>query len=159
MSVSGGTTPATLTAVRPLVLSARHGCHIGADPDAAACAVGEHPPVRRIMTAVVLGALLMATTAAAERAPPRREAAAISKAVRASSAPRAVKCFSVGHIEISTKGPWARANIVPCHRGDHALLVLQLRAGRWYLRDIGTADVGCTVAPKRVRIDLRLNCQ
>ena len=153
-----GTTPGTLAAVRVLVLSNRHGRDIGADPDATASHVGEHSPMRRIMTAVVLGALLMAATATAERAPTKREATAISKAVHASSATRAVKCFSVGHIEISTKGPWARANIVPCRRGDHALVVLQLRAGRWYLRDIGTADVGCTVVPKRVRIDLRLNC-
>jgi hypothetical protein len=42
--------------------------------------------------------------------------------------------------------------------GRHALVFLQLRAGNWRVRDIGTADVGCTVAPQRVRIDLDLDC-
>ena|SRR5271165_1708167 len=114
--------------------------------------------MRKILTAVVLGALLMAAAAPAERAPTRREATAISSAVHSSSATRAVKCFHVRHVVISTKGLWARANVVACHDGDHALVVLQLRAGHWRVRDIGTADVGCTVAPRRVRIDLDLNC-
>ncbi|MGZ6637575.1 MAG: hypothetical protein ACXVII_32350 [Solirubrobacteraceae bacterium] len=112
----------------------------------------------RILIAAALGALVVAANATAERARTKNEAAAISHALHISSATSAVKCFHVRHVVISTEGPWSRARIVPCRRGDRALAVLQLRRGHWRVRDIGTADVGCTVAPRRVRIDLDLIC-
>ena len=114
--------------------------------------------VHRIVTAVALGALVLAANAAAERGPTKHEAAEISHALHTSSATHAVKCIHVRNIVISTVGPWSRARIVPCRRGDRALAVLQLQRGHWRVRDIGTADVGCTVAPRRVRIDLDLIC-
>lgn len=114
--------------------------------------------MHKILTAVALGALVMAASATAERAPTKHEVAAISHALHSSSATHAVKCFHVRNVAISTKGPWARARVVRCRHGDNALAVLQLRRARWRVRDIGTADVGCSVAPRRIRIDLKLNC-
>ena len=114
--------------------------------------------MHRILAVVALGALALAANAAAERVPTTHEAAAISHALHTSSATRAVKCFHVRHVVISTEGPWARARVVACRHSDNALAVLQLRRGHWRVRDIGTADTGCTVAPRRVRIDLDLIC-
>jgi hypothetical protein len=73
----------------------------------------------------------------------------------------AVRCFHVRDIVISTVGSWARAKVVRCGDGrrfDTALSVLQRRHHQWRVRDLGTAGVGCTVAPARVRRDLRLIC-
>jgi hypothetical protein len=130
----------------------------GGDPDASAPRWRKRSTMPKILTAVALVALVMAASATAARAPTKHEAAAISHALHASSATRAVKCFHVRHIVISTKGPWARASVVPCRHGETALAVLQLRRRHWRVRDIGTADTGCTVAPRRVRIDLKLIC-
>ncbi len=101
----------------------------------------------------------LTATASASRAPTRSEADSISHALHASSATGAVHCFHVHEIVISTAGPWARARIFPCSKhGDRALAVLELKHGHWRVRDLGTADTGCTVAPRRVRRDLRLFC-
>ena len=108
---------------------------------------------------VALLLFVLATAASARRAPTPREASAISRALHASTATRAVHCFHVREIVISTAGPWARARIVRCSgRGDRALAVLERQHGRWRVRGLGTADTGCTVAPRRVRRDLRLVC-
>lgn len=97
--------------------------------------------------------------AGASRAPTHAEATAISKALHASRATGAVHCFHAREIVVSTAGPWARARIFPCYKhGDRALAVLQRVKGRWRVRDLGTADAGCTVAPRKVRKDLRLVC-
>jgi hypothetical protein len=109
----------------------------------------------------VLGVLAVTTTADARRAPTRREATAISAALHKSHAIRRGLCFYVRNIAISTAGPWARAKVVRCGDGHHfdtALAVLQRSHGTWRVRDLGTADTGCTVAPARVRRDLRLVC-
>jgi hypothetical protein len=108
----------------------------------------------------VLGVLAAVPAAEARRSPTRSEAAGISSALHSSPATSLVHCFHVRHIVVSTVGPWARANTEPCdkRRFDSALSVLQRRKGRWRLRDIGTSDAGCTVAPPRVRRDLRLIC-
>ena len=107
-----------------------------------------------------LALLLLAAAAAAHRPATRHETAAIEHAIRTSSATRFARCYHVRKVVVSTAGPWARATLVPCdpRRGDQALVVLQLRRCRWRLRDLGTADVGCTVAPARVRRDLKLVC-
>lgn len=108
----------------------------------------------------VLVLLVAVQVAAAHRAPSAPEAVAISRALHSSPATRAVHCFHVRRIVIATGGRWARANTVPCNRRqfDSALAVLQRRNGAWRVRDLGTAGVGCTVAPATVRRDLGLVC-
>lgn len=121
-------------------------------------------PARRFLTCIaiaLLGAVMPAGVAGARRAPTKGEAASISRALHASSATRAVRCFHTREIVISTAGPWARARVVRCGDGrrfDTALAVLQRLRGRWRVRDLGTSGAGCTVAPARVRRDLRLVC-
>ena len=108
---------------------------------------------------VALLLCVLTTAASARRAPTPREASAISRALHGLTATRAVHCFHVREIVVSTAGPWARARIVRCSgRGDRALAGLERQHGRWRVRDLGTADTGCTVAPRRVRRDLRLVC-
>jgi hypothetical protein len=106
--------------------------------------------------------MFVATGAAnARRAPTRSEATAIARALRTALSGGPVHCFHAREVVVSTVGPWARARVVRCgdsHRFDTALAVLERRRGRWGVRDLGTADVGCTVAPRRVRRDLRLIC-
>ena len=98
--------------------------------------------------------------AAAHRPPTAAEAASISRVLHSSKATSQAACFHVRGILVSTVGPWAKAKLVPCDplRGDVALAVLQHRAGRWRIRDLGTSGTGCTVAPRRVRTDLALVC-
>ena len=112
--------------------------------------------------AVLVMVIAMATAggASARRPPTKSEATAISRALHASSATKAAKCFRVRDILISTVGPWARAKLVPCdpRHGDIALSVLRRRRGHWHVRDLGTSGVGCTVAPGPVRRDLLLVC-
>lgn len=114
-----------------------------------------------VLTAILAVTLTLVPGASARRAPTRREARAISHALHASPATKAVKCFHVRQIVISTAGPWARATLAACNpqKADNALTVLQRSHGRWHVRDIGTSGVGCTVAPRRVRHDLRLDCR
>lgn len=109
----------------------------------------------------VLVSLAATDVAGARRSPTKSEAAAISRAVHSSHAIRAGLCVHVRAIVVSTVGPWARFSVVRCNDGrrfDTALAVLQRRQGRWHVRDLGTSGVGCTVAPARVRRDLRLPC-
>jgi hypothetical protein len=110
-------------------------------------------------TALALLFTVVGAVASAHRSPNDKEAVAISRAVHRSPAHGAVRCFSVHGILISSAGPWARVRIYPCSgRGDHALVVLEHRGWRWIVRDLGTADTGCSVAPTRVRHDLKLVC-
>jgi len=113
------------------------------------------------MACVALVTMVLPADASAHRGPTRSESAAISAAVhRPNVGIRRGLCFHVREIVISTAGPWARANLLPCnkHWGDRALAVLQRLRGKWRMRDVGTSGVGCTVAPARVRRDLNLVC-
>lgn len=112
------------------------------------------------LAALAALALALAPPAVAHRAPTPSEKAAISRALHASPATRAVKCFHVHGVVIASGGQWARALVTACNpqRADTALSVLQKRGGRWRVRDLGTSGVGCTVAPARVQRDLHLIC-
>ena len=110
---------------------------------------------------VAVVSVILAADASAHRGPTRSESAAISAALhRPNVGIRRGLCFRVRDIVISTAGPWARAKLLPCnaHRGDRALAVVQRLRGKWRVRDVGTSGVGCTVAPARVRRDLKLVC-
>lgn len=113
-----------------------------------------------LLLALVLALAALAQIAMARRAPTRSEAAAISRALHGSEATGAVHCFHLRRTVVATGGHWARTNLVPCNkrRFDSALAVLQLRKGRWHVRDLGTSGTGCTVAPAKVRRDLGLIC-
>jgi hypothetical protein len=114
-----------------------------------------------VVVAVVLCALAPTSAAQARRAPTKGEVSAITAALHKSTAIRHGLCFHVRNIVISTAGPWASAKVVRCDDGrryDTALAVLQRCRGKWRVRDLGTSGVGCTVAPARVRRDLKLSC-
>ena len=117
-----------------------------------------------VLAAFAVVSLVVAVStniADARRAPTRSEAAAISTALHKPNVGiRRGLCFHVRSVVVSTAGPWASAKLFPCdnRRGDIALAVLQRSHGTWRVRDVGTAGVGCTVAPARVRRDLRLSC-
>lgn len=119
---------------------------------------------RRVLAGIAVAALgVLAVTGAAQarRLPTKSEAAAISAALHRTHAIRRGLCFHVRNIVISTAGPWASARVVRCGDGrkfDTALAVLQRSHGKWRVRDLGTADAGCSVAPARVQRDLRLDC-
>jgi hypothetical protein len=111
--------------------------------------------------ATALGVLAITAAASAHRAPTKSESAAITAALhKPNVGVRRGLCFHVRNIVISTAGPWARATLAPCNKnhGDTALAVLRRVHWQWRVRDVGTAGVGCTVAPARVRRDLRLVC-
>ncbi len=109
---------------------------------------------------MLLGALTIAQVAAAHRAATHKEAVAISRALHSSKATGEVHCFHLRRTVVATGGHWARTNLVPCNKRqfDSALAVLQLRKGRWRVRDLGTSGAGCTVAPAKVQRDLGLIC-
>ncbi len=114
-----------------------------------------------IIVATVLCALVVTSAAQARRPPTKNEVWAITGALHKTAAIRRGLCFHVSGIAISTTGPWARARVVRCGDGrrfDTALAVLRRTRWNWRVRDLGTSGVGCTVAPARVRRDLKLVC-
>lgn len=117
---------------------------------------------REALILLVIGGVIAVspTSSFASRAPNARERSAITHTLRASTETRMVRCFHVRSIVISTAGPWARATLVPCNpqRFDAALAVLHRIGDNWRLSDLGTSGIGCTVAPARVRRDLKLLC-
>ncbi len=117
-------------------------------------------PARAVL-GLVLTALLPASASAA-REPTPAEAQAIDAAVHASSQTSAVpdKDFTAQRIRISTAGSWAAARLVP-RPGTlftPAVVVLSGDASAWRVRQVGTIDVGCGLAPRAVASDLGLGC-
>jgi hypothetical protein len=113
-------------------------------------------------TAVLVTALVVAAPALAARAPSSNERAQISAAVYRSPLTSALpdSSYRVGGIRISTRGPWARARVIPRRptvQGAVGVLRRTARRG-WRLRQIGSADVGCGIAPVAVLRDLGLGC-
>lgn len=115
----------------------------------------------RAVLGLVLTALVPASASAA-RDPTPVEAQAIDAAVHASSQTSAVpdQDFTVQHIRVSTAGPWAAARLVPRPGTifSPAFVVLGGGATAWRVRQVGTIDVGCGLAPRAVAIDLGLGC-
>lgn len=68
--------------------------------------------------------------------------------------------FRLSRPRISTKGPWARAGLVP--RGadiGEATGIFRRKHGHWRLADVGTAETGCHLHMRRaVRRDLKVTC-
>jgi hypothetical protein len=104
----------------------------------------------------------VAAPALAARRPSSNERARISAAVYRSPLTSALpdSSYRVGGIRISTRGPWARASVVPKKptvQGGVGVLRKTARRG-WRLRQIGSADVGCGIVPVAVLKDLGLGC-
>ncbi len=107
------------------------------------------------------------------RAANAAEARAITTAYRSSplgdvnQVPRAN--YRIVGIRVSRLAPtWATARQVPTAAGEatfqpaYGVLVRLARTrgapGPWVLVDVGSSEVGCKVAPRRVLTDLRLGC-
>lgn len=134
------------------------------------------PAVRRLSAAcVVLGALgLLAACAtpgygnyspSAGRPATAVEAAAVSTAVHASplTAKAAPRSFTVTGVRISRLTPtYAFATIDPTSpQLDGAAVALRRAsstAATWTVTQVGSAQVGCSVAPAQVRAEFALSC-
>ena len=108
--------------------------------------------------------LTVAASAFASRPAHPGEKRAIARAAKRSPDTQGVRGkFDVVHVRISTVDRhWARAGLRPKRRFrdqfDTATAALRLARGRWTLRSLGTADVGCAIDRAAVRRDLRLQC-
>ncbi|MEA2168089.1 MAG: hypothetical protein QOF76_1389 [Solirubrobacteraceae bacterium] len=109
---------------------------------------------------LVLVLLAVPATALADRAPNSSERAAIKAAAKSSSQTQGAGKFKVEHIRVSTVGPWARATLDPKSDSlDTAVAVFKAHGyGGYKLKELGTAQVGCDIVPKKVAADLSLGC-
>lgn len=115
-----------------------------------------------LVTSVVAGA---AGPALASRNATRSQANAVAQAVRSSPVGGIdkvpTKRYTVTRVRISTVSPaWAMASLVATkafrNRFQNATAVAVRLAGtsRWVVVDLGTAEVGCGIAPNAVLADL-----
>ncbi len=102
----------------------------------------------------------LAAPASAARAPTKGEKAKISKAAHNSEQTEFFDCFTIDHVRVSTKGPWAGGSLRSCEDEVDVIFGLFSRnaAGKWKLRATGNGSVGCDIAPKKVQKDLDLGC-
>jgi hypothetical protein len=105
-----------------------------------------------LAVAVTLGG---SATASAE-AP--ADATAIEAAVTSSPATAAVDGADYAVTDVRVAGDWASAQLEPTTDLDPATAVLQHVDGAWQVVDLGTAQVGCGLAPAAVEGDLGLVC-
>jgi hypothetical protein len=118
------------------------------------------------LAAVVLTAVLVAASpAGASRSATRHERAAITRAVQ-TSAVGGIKQVPKSHykvtgIRVSTVSrSWAKANMVArpgfvgTFQNAEVVAVRLSGTSRWVVVDVGTADVGCGIAPNKVLADL-----
>lgn len=125
--------------------------------------------MRRILAASVLFAALVAllasATAIASKSATRSQASAVAQAVRTSPVGGIdkvpTKHYTVTKVKISTvSAAWAMASLVPAkgyrNKFQAATVVAVRPAGtsKWVVVDLGTADVGCGIAPDAVLADL-----
>src|SRR5262249_2649740 len=107
---------------------------------------------------------VFAGSALASRAAHPSERPAIARAARDSPFTQGVRGkFDVVGVRISTVDRhWAGGALRPKprwrNRLDTATAVFHLANGRWKLRSLGTADVGCAIKRHAVRRDLDLQC-
>jgi hypothetical protein len=72
--------------------------------------------------------------------------------------------FKLSKPRISTKGPWAKAAVIPngtyTDPFDPTIGLFKRSHGNWKLKAIGSSGVGCSKprAPRAVRKDLKLRC-
>jgi hypothetical protein len=119
------------------------------------------------IAAVLLAAALPAV-ALGSRTPSHSEKVKLRNAVKSSKLiPKAIRTgahFKLKKSRISTKGPWARATIIPTgvysDPFDPDVGLFKRRHGKWKLVAAGSSRVGCSKprAPRAVRKDLKLRC-
>jgi hypothetical protein len=123
---------------------------------------------RRFVALALLAALAfaaLATSALARRNATRAQANAVAQAVKSSPVGGInkvpTKRYVVTKVKISTVGKaWAMASLQPTKafrtRFQAASVVAVQPAGtsRWVVVDLGTAEVGCGIAPNAVLADL-----
>jgi hypothetical protein len=117
--------------------------------------------------AAALLAVALPAVALASRTPSRSERVQLREAVK-DSKPVGKKLhkgkFKLSKPRISTKGPWAKAGIVPngtyTDPFDPTLGIFKRKHGHWKLKVIGSSGVGCSKPrlPRSVRKDLKLSC-
>ena len=116
------------------------------------------------LLAVSAACLGLAAPALASRPAHPDEQRAIARAAKSSPDTQGVRGkFDVIHVRISTvDGHWARASLRPKRpfrrQFDTATAAVHFAHGRWTLRSLGTADVGCAIKRVAVRRDLGLQC-
>lgn len=124
--------------------------------------------LRSTLAALAAGALavgVLAAPAAASKAPTKSQAAAIARAVETTTLGGANKLdrswYTVGKIRVSSlSDAWALAWQLPTRAGDgrfqpaYFMLVNPPGSKRWTVVSLGTALVGCGVAPNVVVKDL-----
>jgi hypothetical protein len=118
-----------------------------------------------LFLAIVLTDLVVGVSASsASRAPRHAERRAIVRAIVRSPATRLARGkFTVTGVRVSTVDQtWGKALLKPKRRYRHtldpAMTVLHRRGGRWRVRTVGTAQVGCVIPRRAVRRDLGLSC-
>lgn len=122
---------------------------------------------RRLAVPVLLVSLVLggATTALASKRASRSQASAVAEAVRSSPVGGINRVptgrYTVTNVRVSTVSPaWAMASVMPTkafrNRFQSATVVAVKPAGtrRWVVVDLGSAEVGCGIAPDAVLADL-----
>jgi hypothetical protein len=122
---------------------------------------------RSFAALVLLVALAVwgAGTALASKSASRSQATAVAQAVRSSPVGGINKVptsrYSVRRVRISTvSSAWAMASLVPTKaarnkfQASTAVLVKPAGGSRWVVVDVGSAQVGCGIAPNAVLADL-----
>lgn len=134
----------------------------GAAP--ALAAPGPEPGLVGAHAVRVVATPRLAERAALRRAPAKIDSAtvrAITRAVRRSDATSGVPASAYQITDIRVSGDWARATLTPRQPDTlDAATALLRRTSRttWGLADLGTAEVGCDVAPAAVLTALSLPC-
>jgi hypothetical protein len=129
--------------------------------------LGKETAMRRLVLFTFVLLLAAAPSALASRRPSHHTRVQLNAAVRASDeVPPPIQHgrFHLRGARVSTRGPWAKATVIPngrlARRLDAVLAIFRRHGDRWRLASLGTAEVGCG-HPRlsvRVRRDLRLAC-
>ena len=112
-------------------------------------------------TLALLGVAALSAAAPAGAAP-AADVPAVEQAVRTSPLTAGVDPgrYTVQDVRLSAADPaWAGASLAPVGADlEPADVVLRSVAGRWEVVDLGSAEVGCGIAPEPVLSDLGLTC-
>jgi hypothetical protein len=123
--------------------------------------------MRRLIVFTLVLWLVAVVPALGSHRPSHRARAQMNAAVRESQfMPPPIRHgrFHLRGARVSTRGPWAKATVVPNgslkHRLDSVLAIFRRHGAGWRVVTIGTAEVGCDHPrlPGKVRRDLGLSC-
>ena len=95
-----------------------------------------------------------------ERATTAATLGKVTQAVRRSEYTAGVPASAYSVTGLRMSGAWARVTLSPRQEDllDPATVLLRRSQGRWSVVDLGTAEVGCGVAPAATLRALRLDC-